>query len=56
MVPDGTVDSAIQDMSQELEKLRSVATRLNIPNANSINWTLLVSTNSERGSEQWVSE
>ena len=45
-MPDGTADSAIQDISQELEKLHSIATRLNIPNANSINWTLLVSTNS----------
>ena len=51
-VPDGTADLAIQDISQELEKLRSIATRLNIPNANSINWTLLVSTNSDSAAAQ----
>ena len=51
-VPDGTTDSAIQDISQELEKVHSIANRLNIPIANSTNWTLLVSTNSDSAVEQ----
>ena len=37
---DGTAESVINDISKELQKLRKVAVALNLPNANSINWTL----------------
>jgi hypothetical protein len=40
-LPDGTVDSII--ISKELQKLREIAHCLNLPNANKINWTLIVS-------------
>ncbi len=51
-VSDGTALSAIDDISRELEKLRATATLLGIANANSINWTLLVSSTSDSASTQ----
>lgn len=51
-VSDGTALSAIDDISRELEKLRATATSLGIANANSINWTLLVSSTSDSASTQ----
>ena len=49
---DGTAATAIDDISRELEKLRTTARSLGIPNANSINWTLLVSSTSDSASTQ----
>ena len=44
---DGTVETAVADVSQELGKLRQIAHDLRILNANSINWTLFVAVNSD---------
>lgn len=51
-LPDGTAKSAIADVSRELEKLRQTALALHLPNAESINWTLLVSSTSDPASTQ----
>ena len=51
-LPDGTADTAIADISHELEKLRTIAHELQIPNANSINWTMFVATNSDSAASQ----
>ena len=51
-LPSGTADAAIADISHELEKLRSVAHELKIPNASSINWTLFVTTTSDSAASQ----
>ena len=51
-LPDGTAQSVISDISRELEKLRKTAHALKMPNANSINWTLLVSSTSDSASTQ----
>ena len=42
-VPDGSADSMIDDVSRELQKLRDMAHALRMPNADKINWTLIVS-------------
>ena len=42
-VSDGTAAYMIDDVSRELQKLREMAHALNIPNADSINWTLIAS-------------
>ena len=51
-LPDGTAMSAINDISRELEKLRKTAHDLGLPNPNSINWTLLLSSTSDSASTQ----
>lgn len=51
-LPDGSAQSVIADISRELEKLRKTAHALHLPNANSINWTLLVSSSSDSASTQ----
>ena len=51
-LPDGTADTAIADICQELEKLRTIAHELKIPNANCINWTMFVATNSDSAASQ----
>ena len=51
-LPDGTAKSAITDVSRELEKLRETAHALDMPNPDSINWTLLVSSTSDSASTQ----
>ena len=51
-LPDGTATSAISDISKELAKLRKTANALGLPNPNSINWTLLVSSTSDSASTQ----
>ena len=38
-VHDGTAETVINDVSKQLQKLREMAFALNLPNANSINWT-----------------
>lgn len=47
---DGTASTAIDDISRELEKLRCTAKSLGMPNANSINWTLIASSTSDSAS------
>lgn len=49
---DGSASSTIADISQELEQLRCTAKALKLPNANSINWTMLVSSTSDSASTQ----
>ena len=51
-LPDGTAMSAVEDISREFEKLRKVAETLGLPNPNSINWTLVVSSSSDSASTQ----
>ena len=51
-LPDGKAISAIEDISREFEKLRRVAEILGLPNANSINWTLVKSSTSDSASTQ----
>ena len=51
-LPDGTAISAIEDMTREFQKLRRVAEMLGLPNANSINWTLVVSSTSDSAATQ----
>ena len=49
---DGTAQTAIDDISEELEKLRTTAKFSGLPNADSINWTMLVSSTSDSASTQ----
>ena len=51
-VPDGSADSMIDDVSRELQKLRDMAHALRMPNADKINWTLIVSLSSDSASTQ----
>ena len=51
-IHDGAAESVIDDISKELQKLRKVATALNLPNANSINWTLFASSSSDSAAPQ----
>lgn len=49
---DGTAASAVHDISMEFEKLRAAAGMLGLPNPNSINWTLVVSSQSDSAASQ----
>ena len=49
---DGSAASAIDAISREFEKLRHAATVLGLPNPNSINWTLVVSSTSDFAATQ----
>jgi hypothetical protein len=49
---DGKAVTTVADISSELEKLRRIAHELKIPNADSINWTLIVSSNSDSAAMQ----
>ena len=51
-VPDDSADSIIDDISKELQKLREVAHALNLPDADKINWTLIVSSTSDSAATQ----
>ena len=51
-VSDGSADSMIHDISRELEMLRNVAHALNMPNADKLNWTLIISSSSDSASTQ----
>ena len=51
-IPDGSADSIVEDISQELAKLREIAHALNIPNADKINWTLICSSTSDSAATQ----
>ena len=46
-VPDGSADSMIEQVSQELEKIRDIAYALNICHPEKINWTLFTSSTSD---------
>lgn len=49
---DGKGASAIADISSEFETLRRTAHALHLPNPNSINWTLVLSSTSDSASTQ----
>ena len=51
-LPDGKAISAIEDISKEFEKLRKIAQTLDLPNPNSINWTLVISSMSDSAATQ----
>ena len=51
-VPDGTAVSAINDVSREFENLRKMAHDLGMPNADSINWTLIAASTSDSAASQ----
>ena len=51
-IPDGSAETLIADLSQELEKLREAAHALLLPNANKINFTLIQSSSSDSASTQ----
>ena len=51
-LPDGSAASIIDDVSHELEKLRKIAHELGMPNANSINWTLITASTSDSAASQ----
>ena len=51
-VPDGSADSIVEDISRELEKLREIASALNLPNPEKLNWTLISSSTSDSAASQ----
>ena len=51
-LPDGKADSVIEDVSKELRKLREVAHSVGLPNADSINWSLIASSTSDSAATQ----
>ena len=52
VLPDGAAETAIEDVSKELEKLRKMATALKLTHADSINWTIFSSITSDSASAQ----
>ena len=52
VLSDGAADTAIEDVSKELEKLRKIATTLKLTHATSINWTIFTSMTSDSASTQ----
>ncbi len=53
-VSDGSAETILEDIGKELVKLRETARQLNIPNADSINWTLFASSSSDSASTQKI--
>ena len=51
-VPNGSADTLIADLSQELEKLRETAHALGLANADKINFTLIQASSSDSASTQ----
>ena len=51
-LPDGSADSAIEDVSKELCKLRDMAQSLGLPNADANNWSLIQSSTSDSAATQ----
>ena len=51
-LPDGTANSAIEDVSRELKRLRDTAKMLGMPHADSINWTLVASSTADSAATQ----
>ena len=51
-VSDGRAETMLQELDKQLSKLRQTANELQIPNANSINWTLILSSTSDGAATQ----
>ena len=51
-LPDGTAEQIANDISTELEHLRNIAIALGLPNAHSINWSLVASSTSDSAATQ----
>ena len=51
-VSDGSAETIVEDIGKELDKLRETAHQLNLPNADSINWTLFSSSSADSASTQ----
>lgn len=51
-VSDGSAETTISDVTKELERLRKTAHALKIPNADSINWSLVISSTSDSAATQ----
>ena len=51
-LPDSSATSIVSDISREFEQLRYTAKALKLPNADSINWTIVVSPTSDSASTQ----
>jgi hypothetical protein len=51
-LPNGSAETMIADISEEFKKLREVAHKLQLPNADKINWTLINSSSSDSASTQ----
>ena len=51
-ISDGSAETIIEDIGKELDKLRETACQLNLPNADSINWTLFSSSSADSASTQ----
>ena len=51
-VSDGTADTMLKELDRQLAHLRKMANEVKIPNANNINWTLIVSSTSDGASTQ----
>ena len=49
---DGSADQVIADISKEFATLRNIAHALNLPNADTINWTMITSSTSDSASTQ----
>ena len=49
---DGSADKVVADISNELERLHNIAHVLKLPYANTINWTMIVSSTSDSASTQ----
>lgn len=51
-VPDGSAESIVDDIDHKFEKLRRIAHKLGLNNANCINWTSVKSSTSDSASSQ----
>ena len=51
-VADGTSQTMIDELDKQLQSLRELAKELKLPNANAINWTLMVSSTSDGAATQ----
>lgn len=49
---DGSAYKMVTDITNELENLRKIANVLKLPNADTINWTMIVSSTSDSASTQ----
>lgn len=54
-VPDGTAHAIINDIESHLDKLRTAAHQLDLPNADMINWTLFCASTSDQHQHRSVS-
>ena len=51
-VPNGSAEEVAKNISKELERLRKIAQEIGLENANSINWSLVVSSTSDCAATQ----